>query len=271
MQTADVFYPPVPQQPGQSFIYKNLHGASLGLALSNVIASNNQPILIVAPDSLAVTRLIEELHFFSGQTDQALIFPDWETLPYDHFSPHQDIISERLTALHRIPSMTNGGIITTVSTLMQHVSPRDYLDAHSFLLKIGDKLNIDNLRARLTHAGYIAVSQVREHGEFAIRGSIIDLFPMGSKTPYRIDLFDDVVDSIRLFSTETQRSLEKINDIRLLPAKEFPLTDEAIEHFRHEWRDQFGGNPLKCPTYQDISEGICSPGIEYYLPLFFKH
>lgn len=269
MPTADIFHPPLPQQPGERLLWKNLHGASIGLALSHALQDAKRPALIIAPDSLYVSHLLEELEFFSGKPDALLLFPDWETLPYDHFSPHQDIISDRLSALHRLPSLQHGAMITTLSTLMHRLPPRDYLDGHSFILKVGDKLNIDILRTRLDKAGYRHTSQVREHGEFAIRGSIIDLFPMGNKTPFRIDLFDDEVDSIRLFSPDTQRTLEKITDIRLLPAKEFPLTEEAIERFRQTWRSQFSGNPLKSPIYQDISEGICSPGIEYYLPFFF--
>jgi transcription-repair coupling factor (superfamily II helicase) len=271
MQNTDIFHPPLPKDPGDSLVWTNLHGASTGLVLGMAIAQTKRPLLIIAPDSLYVSHLIDELHFFSGQTEDFVHFPDWETLPYDHFSPHQDIISERLTALYRLPSMQKGAIITTISTLMHRLPPKDYLDGYSFLLKTGDKLNIDILRTRLTNAGYHSVSQVREHGEFAIRGSIIDLFPMGTKTPFRIDLFDDEVDSIRLFSPDTQRSTEKIPSIRLLPAKEFPLTEDAIEHFRQTWRSQFSGNPLKSPIYQDISEGICSPGIEYYLPFFFDN
>ena len=269
MQNADIFHPPLPSMTGVATVWSNLQGASVGLALSQAITQSSHPMLIIAPDSLAVTRLLEQIEFFSGTPEKIVHFPDWETLPYDHFSPHQDIISERLAALYRIPSLVTGAIITTVATLMHRLPPRDYLDGHSFLLKIGDRLNMDVLRTRLNKAGYQYASQVREHGEFAIRGSIIDLFPMGSKTPYRIDFFDNEVDSIRIFSPDTQRSMEKIPEIRLLPAKEFPLTDEAIEYFRQTWRSQFSGNPLKCPIYQDISEGICSPGIEYYLPLFF--
>lgn len=272
MPIPDIFHPPLPQQPGEQSHWKNLQGASIGLALSNAIHQSQQPCLIVAPDSLAVAHLIEELQFFGGSSDNFMVFPDWETLPYDHFSPHQDIISDRLAALYRLPMMTKGNaLIVTVATLMHRVAPRDYLDLHSFILKVGDTVNIDILRTRLDKAGYRHSSQVREHGEFAIRGSIVDLFPMGSKTPYRIDLFDNEVDTIRLFSPDTQRSLDKIPEIRLLPAKEFPLTDEAIEHFRQAWRSQFTGNPLKSPIYQDISEGICAPGIEYYLPFFFEH
>lgn len=260
----------MPKAAGEQAIWKNLHGASIGLALSSVISENKRPLLIIAPDSLYVSHLLEELEFFSQSSQGLLYFPDWETLPYDHFSPHQDIISERLAALHDIPLMQNGAIITTVSTLMHRLPPKNFLDGHSFLLKIGDKLNTDALRARLSEAGYHHVSQVREHGEFAIRGSIIDLYPMGSKTPFRIDLFDDEVETIRLFSPDTQLSQEKIEEIRMLPAKEFPLTTQAIDLFRQTWRSQFGGNPLKSPVYQDITEGICSPGIEYYLPFFFE-
>lgn len=269
MSNADLFHPPLPQNPGEQIQWQGLYGASIGLGLSSALAQAQRPLLIIAADSLQVSHLVEELEFFNGTAENIRVFPDWETLPYDHFSPHQDIISERMAALYRLPMLNSGAIITTVSTLMHRLPPNDYLDGHSFILKTGDKLNIDILRTRLSNAGYQHSSQVREHGEFAVRGSIIDLFPMGSKTPFRIDLLDDEVDSIRIFSPDTQRSLEKITEIRLLPAKEFPLTDDSIEFFRQNWRSQFGGNPLKCPTYQDISDGIASPGIEYYLPLFF--
>ncbi len=268
MTTTTVFQPALPKANETCIAWKNLHGASVALALSNAIKEAKRPFLIIAPDSLYVAHLLEALTFFN-ESNPVLVFPDWETLPYDHFSPHQDIISERLSALYQLPNLKHGGLITTVSTLMHRLPPRNYLDGHHFLLKIGDRLNIDILRTRLNNAGYYHTNQVREHGEFAIRGSIIDLFPMGSKAPFRIDLFDDEVETIRLFSPETQRTLEKVNEIRLLPAKEFPLTEEAIELFRQAWRSQFSGNPLKCPIYQDISEGICAPGIEYYLPLFF--
>lgn len=270
MQTHSIFTPPVPTGEGKLIHWHQLHGASIGLALSNLIAATNRPILIIAPDNLHASRLLDELAFFLNEPALVLPFPDWETLPYDHFSPHQDIISERLSTLYRLPSLASGAIVTTAATLMQRLPPKVFLDGNSFVLKVGDKVNIDILRTRLTKAGYYHVTQVREHGEYAIRGSIIDLFPMGSKTPFRIDLFDNEVDSIRLFSPENQRSLEKIQDIRLLPAKEFPLTEEAIEQFRQAFRNQFPGNPIKIPLYQDISEGICTPGIEYYLPLFFN-
>lgn len=265
-----IFHPLLPKQAGERRRWKNLHGASASLILAEIAALAKQPILIIAPDSLRAANLLEELNFFKSYDTTLLSFPSWETLPYDHFSPHQDIISERLTALSRIPRLQQGAIITTIATLMHVLPPQTYLDTQSFVLKIGDTLNLSALSKRLDSAGYHHVSQVREHGEFAVRGSIIDLFPMGSFTPFRIDLLDDEVDSIRTFSPETQRTMEKQSTISLLPAKEFPLTDDAVEHFRKAWRAQFSGQPLKCPLYQDVSEKIYSAGIEYYLPLFFS-
>jgi transcription-repair coupling factor (superfamily II helicase) len=269
MPTVNPLHPPIPAEPQQKMVWGNLNGASIGLALSSLIVEANRPVVIIAPDTLAATRLEYELQFFHH--NQPIVhFPDWETLPYDQFSPHQDIISERIAALYKMPALKQGAIITPISTLMQRLPPRDYLDGNTFLLNPGDKFDLHAVRLRLSTAGYRAVDQVREHGEFAIRGSIVDLFPMGSDTPFRIDLFDDEIDTIRTFSTENQRSLEKIDKIQILPAKEFPLNDIAIERFRQAWRERFTGNPLNCAIYQDITEGICTPGIEYYLPLFFQ-
>lgn len=263
-----IFHPPMPAGTSQQQWFLP-HGASTALAICNAMREAKQPLLIIAPDNLVSSHLVDELGFFCGIHDHVVHFPDWETLPYDHFSPHQDIISERLSTLFRMPSMQQGAIITTTATMMQRVPPASFLSGHTFLLKIGDKLNQDILRTRLTQSGYYHVNQVREHGEFAIRGSIIDLFPMGSAQPFRIDLFDDEVESIRLFSPDTQRSGEKIAEIHLLPAKEIPMTESGIEKFRQSFRTAFSGNPLKSPIYQDVSDGIYPPGIEYYLPLFF--
>lgn len=269
MQNVSIFNPSLPD-PQTSYVWQGLYGSSIGLAIANSIKQAKGPLLIIAPDNLMVSHLQDAIIFFQGSAAQLLPFPDWETLPYDHFSPHQDIISERLAALYQLPRLSSGTIITTIATLMQRLPPTVFLDAHRFLLKIGDQLNPDILRTRLAKAGYHHVSQVREHGEFAIRGSIIDIFPMGKAYPFRIDLFDNEVETIRLFSPDTQRSEEKINEINLLPAKEFPMTEEAIELFRQKWRSQFSGNPLTSPIYQDVSDGICSSGIEYYFPLFFN-
>ena len=270
MQHEQIFRPPLPSSNGQQLSWFLPHGASIALALSHAMENADQPMLIIAPDSLTSSHLLEELAFFTGNSDSILHFPDWETLPYDHFSPHQDIISERLSALYHLPTLQHGAVITTIATLMQRIPPEHYLSAHTFLLKQGDKVNLDILRTRLVHAGYHHVSQVQEHGEFAIRGSIIDLFPMGSPQPFRIDLLDDEVETIRLFSTDTQRSGEKLKEIRLLPAKEVPMTEKGVERFRQAFRHTFTGNPLKSTIYQDVSEGICPPGIEYYMPLFFE-
>lgn len=271
MQDNQIFQPPLPKESGHQVSWYLPHGASVALALINAVQQAKQPLLIIAPDSLSASHLLDEMTFFNDNVAPIVHFPDWETLPYDHFSPHQDIISERLAALFQLPTLEHGAVITTVSTLMQRVPPEQHLTAHTFILKTGDKLNPDILRTRLTHAGYHHVSQVREHGEFAIRGSIIDLYPMGSREPFRIDLFDNEVETIRIFSPDTQRSGEKIDAINLLPAKEVPMTEAGIEKFRQAFRNEFSGNPLKCTMYQDVSEGICPPGIEYYLPLFFDH
>ncbi|HTM63216.1 MAG TPA: transcription-repair coupling factor [Gammaproteobacteria bacterium] len=270
MQHSNIFHPPLPSDSGGRLSWYFPHGASMSLALAAALKEAGRPFLIIAPDSLTSARILDELAFFNEGATDILHFPDWETLPYDHFSPHQDIISERLSALYQLPGLTHGAVITTTSTLMQRVPPEQYLGAHSFILKTGEKLNLDILRTRLAHAGYHHVSQVREHGEFAIRGSIIDLFPMGCDQPFRVDLFDDEVESIRFFSPDSQRSGEQISEINLLPAKEIPMTEVGIEKFRHEFRNTFTGNPLKCTIYQDVSEGICPPGIEYYMPLFFE-
>ncbi|HLA75494.1 MAG TPA: CarD family transcriptional regulator, partial [Gammaproteobacteria bacterium] len=198
-----------------------------------------------------------------------LSLPDWETLPYDVFSPHQDIISQRLTSLYHLPRLPHGILVLPVATLMHRLLPRVYLEAHSLIMAVGDKLDLEGLRKRLEASGYRYVSQVMEHGEFAVRGGLIDLFPMGSTLPYRIDLFGDQIDSIRTFDPENQRSLGNIRHIRLLPAREFPLTEQAITQFRQAFRAHFEGDPQTIPLYRDVSKGLAPPGIEYYLPLFY--
>ncbi len=269
MTNQNVFSPPIPTKQGERLVWGNLYGASIGLALSSLLETIQAPVLIVAPDTLSSSRLEYELRFFNQ--DQPIVhFPDWETLPYDQFSPHQDIISERLAALYHIPQMKQGAIITSISTLMHRLAPRETLEGHTFLVKEKDKFDIHSARLRFEKTGYRCVEQVREHGEFAVRGSIIDLFPMGAESPFRIDLLDDEIDSIRTFFPDTQRTLEKVAEIQMLPANEFPLNDASIERFRQAWRQEFSGNPLNCPMYQDITEGISTPGIGYYLPFFFQ-
>lgn len=261
-------FPSLPEKGG-NIIFQNLKGASLSLAVTNLAQKINRPLLLLAPDNLSVSRLLDEIHYFKDAALPVVFFPDWETLPYDHFSPHYDIISERMTALNQMPTLGKGIIITTLATSLHYLPPQNYLYQFSFILKIGDVIEQNAFKKRLLESGYQLVTEVKEHGEYAIRGSIIDLFPMGSEQPFRIDLFDNEVESIRYFSPETQRSLEKVNEINLMPAKEFSLSEKSIDLFRQKWREQFKGNPIKIPLYQDVSEGISPPGIEYYLPLFF--
>jgi transcription-repair coupling factor (superfamily II helicase) len=197
-------------------------------------------------------------------------FPDWETLPYDSFSPHQDIISERLETLHKLPSFEHGLLFVPIATLMHKLAPRAFLEGNTLKLSTGDLFDINEWRSRLEKAGYRYVSQVMEHGEFAVRGAIIDLYPMGSKYPYRIDLFDDEIDTLRTFDPETQRSIETLDTIQMLPAREFPTTDDSIQLFRQQFRQHFEGDPQKSIIYREVSAGNMPGGIEYYLPLFFE-
>lgn len=272
MNTANPLHPHYPRA-GEKLYWGQLYGSALSLAISNMAQQYAGLVVVITPDNLQALRLEYELRFYTAQQNNLSIlhFPDWETLPYDIFSPHEDIISQRLSSLYRLPHVQQGILILSITTLMQRVAPQDYLLAHSLVVAHGDKFNIDHLRSQLQGNGYHCVSQVVEHGEFAVRGSIVDIFPMGSKQPYRIDLFDDSVDTIRTFDPETQRSLDVIDNIHLLPAREFPLDEQATALFRQQWRSLFSGNPMNCPIYQDVSSGLCPSGIEYYLPLFFQH
>ncbi len=271
MNTSNLFNPAIPQDSYQKYVWGQLYGSSFSLAVINAYQQLNQLQVIVTPDSQSANRIEHELKFFAnGQDINILAFPDWETLPYDLFSPHQDIISQRLLTLFRLPKLSKAILILPIFTLMQRLAPLDFLQQHSLVYNLGDNINLDLLRESLTAAGYRCVSEVMSHGEFAIRGSIIDLFPMGSVSPYRIDLFDNEIDSIRIFDPETQRSTEKITAINLLPAHEFAIDEPAITLFRRQWRENFSGDPRLSPIYEDISVGIISAGIEYYLPLFFE-
>ncbi|MDA1107655.1 MAG: transcription-repair coupling factor [Proteobacteria bacterium] len=269
----NLLHPPLPAEAGACVRWAQLSGSSYGLALCEVARSHSGPLLVITEDTLHANRLEQEVLFYTGTHAglPVLTFPDWETLPYDTFSPHQDIISQRLTALYHLPALERGVLIVPVETLLHRIAPREYVQAHSLLLETGARIDLGAMRARLEASGYRCVSQVMEHGEFAVRGSLMDLFPMGSELPYRIDLFDDNIDSLRTFDVETQRSLVTAPSIRLLPAREFPLNEEAIARFRRNFREQFEGDPQQSPLYRDVSKGLAPPGIEYYLPLFFSH
>ncbi|HFD31526.1 MAG TPA: DEAD/DEAH box helicase, partial [Gammaproteobacteria bacterium] len=265
------FQPPCPSKAGFRSQWGQLYGSSYGLVLSATATQHKGPVLVITADMAAAQRLEYSLRFYMAEENISILqFPDWETLPYDRFSPHQDIISERLTTLSRLPDLTQGILITPIQTLMHRIAPKSYLDGFCLSLGIGQKFNIDDMRLRLEHSGYNCVSSVMEHGEFAVRGSLFDLFPMGSKQPFRIELFDDEIESIRTFNPETQISIDKVEKIQLLPAREFPLNKEAISHFRTAFRARFEGDPQQTNIYRDVTNGIASPGIEYYLPLFFE-
>ncbi len=261
--------PALPERPGDRRRWARLYGSSLGLVIGRAAKEHKGPVVVVTPDTPSAHRLEEELCFFLDRDVPILHFPDWETLPYDLFSPHQDIISERLATLYDLPGLDAGILIGPVTTLMVRLAPRHYLEANSLVLQQGQRLELEDMRLRLEAGGYRCVGQVMEHGEFAVRGSVFDLYPMGSASPYRIDLFDDEVESIRTFDPDTQRSRDKIDQVSLLPAREFPLSEEAVARFRQSWRARFEGDPTACPVYRDVSDGLAPAGIEYFLPLFF--
>ena len=241
------------------------------LAIASAVERFPGLVLAIADDVQGAEELERELQFFLGDDgDQVLALPDWETLPYDTFSPLPELISQRLLTLHRLGSLQKGVLIVPVSTLLQRLAPRSYLDAHSFMLARGGKLSLEEMRRQLERAGYQCVSQVMAHGEFAVRGSLLDLFPMGSQNPYRIDLLDNEIDSIRTFDPETQRTREKVERMELLPAREFPLDEAGITRFRSAYRVAFDGDPQGSHIYREVSNGNAPGGLEYYLPLFFE-
>ncbi|OIR01898.1 transcription-repair-coupling factor [mine drainage metagenome] len=248
--------------------YTNLQGSSDALALAQY-APEHSPLVVIAANALEAQRLVEEIPFFDPKLRVHLL-PDWETLPYDHFSPHQDLISERLATLHHIRSNASDIVIVPITTALYPLPPVSYLAAYTFFLKKGERLDLDAFRQQMTLAGYNHVQQVLTPGEYCVRGGIIDLFAMGSLLPYRIDLFDDEIETIATFDVDTQRTLYPVPEIRLLPAREFPMDEAGQARFRQNFRDRFEGDPSKSRIYKDVSKGIAPAGIEYYLPLFFE-
>ncbi|NNM70368.1 MAG: transcription-repair coupling factor [Gallionella sp.] len=252
--------------------YSQLSGSADALALAQLATQKSPlaktPIVIIAANALEAQRLVEEIPFFAPLLRVHLL-PDWETLPYDHFSPHQDLISERLATLHHIRSNACDVAIVPITTALYPLPPVEHLAAYTFFLKRKEKLNIAQLREQLAVAGYNHVQQVLTPGEYCVRGGIIDLFAMGSVLPYRIDLFDDEIETIATFDVDTQRTLYPVPEIRLLPAREFPLDEKGQATFRQNFRDRFEGDPARSRIYKDVSKGIATSGIEYYLPLFF--
>ena len=241
------------------------------LALAQLAArciGEKRLLAIVSADALTAQRLADELPWFAPGLDVALL-PDWETLPYDHFSPHQDLVSQRLATLYRVSRGECDVLVVPANTALYRLAPISYLAAFTFFLKQGTRLDVDALRAQLALAGYQHVTQVVSPGEFSVRGGLIDLFPMGSALPYRLDLFGDDIETIKTFDIDTQRTLYPVPEVRLLPAREFPLDDAGRTRFRGRYREVFEGDPSRSALYKDVSNGIAPGGIEYYLPLFF--
>ncbi len=259
----------LPDGDGDLKRWRTLEGSAFALAAHETALQSDGPVLIISNSSQDAQWLAQELAFFANQKYSIDIFPDYETLIYDGFSPHQDIVSDRLRLLSRDFS-ERSIIIVPASTLLMKLPPKAFLIGHNLKLTVGDRLNIAHLRRQLEAAAYRAVDAVVERGEFTVRGAVIDLYPMGAGTPYRIELFDDDIESIRTFDPETQLSTGIVTSIDTLPAREVPLTRDGIKHFQDQWHLTFGGNPRQCPVYEDVSAGLAPAGIEYYLPLFFS-
>lgn len=257
----------LPTKAGDQRQLGQLSGAACAVESAEIIAHHQGPVVLIAPDMQNALRLHDEIAQF---TDEPVIsLADWETLPFDSFSPHQEIISSRLSTLYSLPSLERGVLILPVNTLMQRVCPHSFLHGHALVMKKGQRLSRDTLRAQLEQAGYRHVDQVMEHGEYATRGALLDIFPMGSEQPYRIDFFDEEIDSLRLFDAGSQRTLEEVTAINLLPAHEFPTDKSAIELFRTQWREHFDVRREPEHIYQQVSKGTLPTGIEYWQPLFF--
>lgn len=246
-----------------------LYGASESLAIAELAAKRDSLLVVVAPSTTELLQLDVELRFFAGPDVPVNVLSDWETLTYDRVSPHQDIISQRIRTLYNLSETSHGVLLLTAAALMQRLPPRAFLDQHALIINRGDTLALNEFRGRLVDAGYRLVTQVEQHGEFAVRGSILDLFPMSSNSPYRVEFFDDEIETIRTFDVDTQRGLEKATFIELLPAHEFPLNESGIALFRKQYRNTFAAESKNTPIYTAVSEGRAPSGIEYYMPLFF--
>lgn len=265
-----LFQPLLPDTRRPLVRWTGLHGSAAALALAEAARQDDRPWLIIEPDSRSLERRRAELGFFVREGLPVLTLPDWEVLPWDLFSPLPDIVSERLRTLAELPGLRRGLVLVTLDTLLQRLAPSGWVAARSFDLAVGDTLALEAFRMRLIEAGYASVAQVGAPGEFAVRGSLLDVFPMGTEHPLRIDLFDDRIDAIRRFDPETQRSLDALPALRLLPAREFPLDPDAIRAFRRRWRSRFEGDPTRSPLYTGVSDGYAPAGIEFWSPLFFE-
>ncbi|MYD44161.1 MAG: transcription-repair coupling factor [Gammaproteobacteria bacterium] len=256
-------------QPGQIRHWTNVHGCAASRYIADLAVSSENLIVLITKNSENAHRYEAELEFFEP-TLQLHSFPDYETLPYDRFSPPISLISERISTLYRLPEVRQGVLIVPIRTLMHRMVPPDYILTRSFVLNVGDHFNLEEQSAKFSSIGYTRVDTVYEPGEYAVRGSIFDVFPIGTKRPIRVDTFDDSVDSLRYFRIDTQLSSEQSKSISILPAHEFRLDKEGIDQFRHGWHTSFDEDVRYCPDYQDVSNGVVPEGIECFLPLFFE-
>lgn len=270
MKASSLFKIPSLPSAGMTLRLAGAHGCARSLAAVTIAERHSGPVLMVMPDILAAERVRAELQVFGGALPVQML-PDWETLPYDHFSPYQDIISERLAVLASLPSLERGIIVVALPTLMQRLGERRWLLSNSLQLKVGQTLDRDGFVKQLVEGGYQSVSQVAEHGEFAIRGAILDLFPMGQSAPLRIELFDDEIEALKQFDPETQRTTEQVEAVSILPAREIPLTPRDRSAFQRRWFARFPDSDSGVAMLDDVMNGLTPGGIEYYLPLFFEH
>ena len=265
---APIPHPPLPTSPKQRRYWTPPHGSARALLIAETARSHAGLLVAVTRDTQRASALEDELRIFAGDLP-VLHFPDWETLPYDVFSPHPEIVSQRIATLYRLPGVKRGVLVVPVATLMQRIAPRSHITGSGLVVAKGQQFDLAAEQRRLEASGYRHVPQVAEPGDFAVRGALIDIFPMGTDQPYRVELLDDEVDSIRSFDPETQRSQQPVEKVELLPAREFPLTEQAAKDFRSALRERFPIDVRRCPLYQDMKEGVTPGGIEYYLPLFF--
>lgn len=266
MPTFSLLEPSQPHGTRDTLYWTSPPGSAAALALSRVAIT--APLLVITPNTASAQRLEQDLNFYSDVP--VLPFPDWETLPYDSFSPHQDIVSARLRTLRQLQDGVRGIVLVPINTLMQRLPPVEYIAGRVMTLKTGERLNREAFRESLSRAGYRAVETVYEPGEYAMRGALIDLFAMGMDEPLRIDLFDDEIDTLRHFDPGSQRSTDKVESLELLPAHEYSLSRSAIACFREQFETLFDVDPRQCTLYNDALKGIPSPGLEHYLPLFFE-
>jgi transcription-repair coupling factor (superfamily II helicase) len=263
-------------KPGYVNYYHGVSNSAFSLSLVELAQKQSSLIVVLLPDASSLQPLKREIEFFLGKQKEesqneisVVTLPDWETLPYDYFSPHQDIVSERLETLYQLPRLKRSILLLPVSSALQKLPARQYIEQQCLNLEKGQKFDIRDLKILLDNNGYHSVSTVMHYGEYAVRGSILDLYPMGVKDPIRIELFDDEIESLRYFDSETQLTTQRVNKINLLPAREYPSDDTAISLFRQNWRSKFDSNLKESTVYRDVSSGIFPAGIEYYLPLFF--